>query len=484
MSWQPGAMPSCPPRLAHRPPGAVGSLGPEVVELARDAGLELDDWQAWYLEGSQSFRPGGKWVSFENGLDVPRQDGKGAIIEARCLGGMFLFEEKLLTYTAHEFKTAQEHFARIDDLIAGSPSLTKKVKRVRRASGAEAIELKNGGRLRFLARSAGSGRGFSGDVVFFDEAMILWAAAVGALLPTMSARVNVTAGGPQLWYTGTAGHGEQAEVFAKVRDRAIAGTDPGLFYAGWEAGDPEDHTGEGVDLDDREEWLRANPALHVPNARMDMEFIERERAALSDDEFARERLCLWGGAGMRSAIDPDAWMALTDASSRPKGDIALAVDVPPEGKRASIARAGLRADGRTHGEIDTRPGTTWAVERLAELSKKRNAPVVLDGGSRAISLVPALVAAGVQPIVYGTRDVVAACGAFVDKVDEDKFRHPGQAELNIAVDAARRRKVGDAWAWHRRDTSADISPLVAVTLAVHGLKEEAPRRKTGRSMAV
>lgn len=475
---------SCPPRLVHRPPGAAASLGPETVELARDAGLELDDWQGWYLDGSQSFRPDGRWVSFENGLCVPRQDGKGAIVEARMLGGLFLYEERLLTYTAHEFKTAQEHFRRIDDLIAGSPSLTKKVLRVRRASGAEAIELRNGARLRFLARSAGSGRGFSGDVVFLDEAMILWAAAMGALLPTMSARKQVTAGGPQLFYFGTGPLGEQSLVFSGVRDRAIAGTDEGLFYAEWSAGEADDHTGENVDLDDREEWLRCNPALHVPEPRIDMEFIERERSALDDETFARERLCIWGGTGLGSAIDPDVWRALGDTSSRPGADVALAVDIPPEGRRASIARAGLRADGKIHGEIDTRPGTTWAVERLAELSKKRNAPVILDGASRAASLIPGLVAAGVKPIVYSTRQLVTACSEFMDKVDEDRIRHLAQPELNIAVDAARRRKVGDAWAWHRRDTSADISPLVALTLAVHGLNEEKPRRKTGRALAV
>lgn len=475
---------SCPPRLTHRPSGGAGTFGPETVELAREAGLELDDWQAWYLDGALSYDSAGRWISFENGLVVPRQDGKGAIIEARILGGLFLFEEKLLTYTAHEFKTAQEHFHRIVGLVEGTPRLMKQVKHIRRASGAEAIELRNGGRLRFLARSAGSGRGFSGDVVFFDEAMILWAVAVGALLPTMSARQRVTVGGPQLWYTGTAGHGEQAQVFAGVRDRAIAGTDEGLFFAEWSAGEADDHTGEQVDLDDREEWLRSNPALHVPEPRIDIRFIDRERAALTDDEFARERLCVWGGAGLRGAIDADTWMGLLDAKSRPRGVVTMAVDVPPEGKRASIARAGERTDGRIHGEVDTRPGTSWAVERLAVLSKKRNAVVVLDGGSRAVSLVPSLVAAGVKPVVYGTRDVVGACGAFMDKVDEDKFRHTGQAELNIAVDAARRRKVGDAWAWHRRDTSVDISPLVALTLAVYGLKEEPPRRKTGRSMAV
>jgi hypothetical protein len=73
---------------------------------------------------------------------------------------------------------------------------------------------------------------------------------------------------------------------------------------------------------------------------------------------------------------------------------------------------------------------------------------------------------------------------FMDRVDDDGLRHLAQPELSIAVDAARRRKVGDAWAWHRRDTSQDISPLVAATLALYGLKEEPPKKKSGRSMAV
>lgn len=472
------------PRVSSAPPRA-GSLGQQAVELAGEAGLELEDWQAYVLEESLGIRPDGRWASFENGLVVPRQDGKGAIIEARLLAGLFLFEERLLTYTAHEFKTAQEHFLRIRDLVDGTPKLLKRVKQIREAHGSEGIELHGGARLRFLARSSGSGRGFSGDVVFLDEAMILWQSALGALLPTMSARSNVTVGGPQLWYTGTASLGdERSEVFSRVRDRGIAGGERSLTYIEWSAGEPDDHTGANVDLDDREEWHRSNPAMWGPRPRVTEEFIENERAALTDEEFARERLCIWGGAGRQAAIDPDVWRGLADTGSKPAGAVALAVDVPPEGKRASIARAGLRADGKVHGEIDTRPGTTWAVARLAELSKKRNAPVILDGASRAAGLIPGLVEAGVTPIVYGTRQVVTSCSEFMDKVDEDGLRHLAQPELNLAVDAARRRKVGDAWAWHRRDTSADISPLVALTLAVHGLKEEAPRRKTGRSMAV
>ena len=139
MTWQPDARPSCPPRLAHRPGRAVGSLGPEVVELAGEFGLELDDWQAWSLECALAFDERGRWESFEVGETVPRQNGKGGIIEARMLGGLFLLGEPLLTYTAHEFKTAQEHFLRIRNLIEGGPlKYRQRVRTIRKASGAKA----------------------------------------------------------------------------------------------------------------------------------------------------------------------------------------------------------------------------------------------------------------------------------------------------------------------------------------------------------
>lgn len=469
-------------------PKRAGTLGPQAVELAGEAGLELDDWQAWVLQESLGVRPDGRWSSFENGLSIPRQNGKGGILEARFLAGLFLFDERLLTYTAHEFKTATEHFLRIRDCVeALPPKYRRQVKQVYEANGKEAIEMRGGRRLRFLARSAGSGRGFSGDVVALDEAMILWLASISAMFPTMAARANVTVGGPQIFYYGSAGLGdERSEVFSKVRDRGIAGADR-LFWAEWGAGAADDHTGAHVDPDDRAEWLRANPAMHGERPRIEQEFVESEREALAED-FARERLGVWDSGATGAVIDPDVWAAMLDARSKPVGKVALAIDVPPEGRRASLSRAGERADGRVHIESVTHDGTSWTAARAAELSKKRNAVVVLDGGARAMSLVPALVEAGLEIgkslIIYGTRDVTSACGAFLDKVDEDKLRHTGQAELNLAVNAARRRKVGDAWAWHRRDTSTDIGPLVSSTLAVHALKEDPPRRKTGRSMAV
>src|SRR4051812_40865994 len=159
----------------------------------------LDDWQRHILSVALGERSDGKWAAFEVGLIVGRQNGKGAVLEARELAGLFLFGEDLILHSAHEFKTAQEAFRRLLALVQSTSDLDRRVMRVRTSHGEEGIELKGGQRLRFVARSTGSGRGFSGHTLILEEAYNRSPEALAALLPTMAARPN-----PQLWYTSSA----------------------------------------------------------------------------------------------------------------------------------------------------------------------------------------------------------------------------------------------------------------------------------------
>lgn len=470
------------PRAASFPAEADWSAGDEAVELAASAGLFLDPWQQWSLRAGLGARPDGRWASFEVGLEVPRQDGKGAILEARELAGLFLFGEMLGVHTAHEFKTCQEAFVRLKTLIESSADLSSKVAQITTGNGDEAIKLKSGARLRFLARSGGSGRGFSGDLVVLDEAYKLPPTAMGALLPTMAARHSVTVGGPQVWYASSGGQ-EDSEVLAGVRDRGLTGGES-LTWIEYSAGAPDDHEGRNVDLDDRDEWLRANPAMHGPHPRIPLEFVEREREVLTDDEFARERLCLWSTGSRISVIDADLWASLAVEGSKMSAPGAFAVDIPPERRSATICVAGPSADGLMQVEVvDQKPGTSWAVQRLVDLVERWKVAVVLDPASPAGSLIPDLVRAKVEPQMVTGRAMAQACGAFYDLTQAKELIHLGDPRLATAVDAGRKRHVGDAWAWHRRDTSADISPLVAATLAVYGAANppEPKREKTGRA---
>jgi hypothetical protein len=74
-----------------------------------------------------------------------------------------------------------------------------------------------------------------------------------------------------------------------------------------------------------------------------------------------------------------------------------------------------------------------------------------------------------EPIleVCQLRDVAQAHAQFVRGVSDGTIVHRGQDGLGKAVAAGVRRDVGDGMhAWARRDTSADISPLCAGTMAV------------------
>jgi hypothetical protein len=198
---------------------------------------------------------------------------------------------------------------------------------------------------------------------------------------------------------------------------------------------------------------------------------EEERATLGDEEYRRERLGIWAKLGGDSVIPAKLWAACLDEDSEPGQTVALGVDVPPGRESAVIAAASFREDGRIHVEIvDQRDGTSWVSTRLAELRKHRPAAIILDPGSAAGALEPDLQRDRVRYKPLSVRSYGQACGKLFDLIGEAKLAHIGQEPLDAAVDAARQRPLGEtAWAWSRKNAVADISPLVAVTMALHGL---------------
>lgn len=445
----------------------VSSAGVEAVDLARMAGLELDGWQQLILRAALQERADGKWQHFEVGACVPRQNGKGGLIEARQLAGLFLLGERLIIHSAHQFDTSLEAFRRLLMLIEDTPELDGRVKRVSRAHGDEGIELSSGQRIRFRTRTKGGGRGFTGDCLLLDEAMILQEAAHGALLPTLSARPN-----PQVWYLGSAvdqAVHDHGVVFARVRERGHAGEDGALAWFEYSTGhDHPDDVPDGV-LDDVEWWRRANPAAGI---RITDEHIALERQSLATRTFCVERLGVgdWPAtaAGGQSVFSIDVWRSLEDRDSVPQDPVWLAFDVSPDRSWGSIGVAGIRDDGLVHIEVvDRQPGVGWMAARIQELVARHNpSGVVCDARGPAAAIIAKLEAAGVDVDVTDAQEMTRACGVLFDLVQERDVRHLGSGDLESAVKGAGQRTVGDAWAWSRRSSSVDITPLVAVTLAV------------------
>lgn len=460
-------------------PEHASTTGPEAVELAAAVGLHLDPWQQRVLTHGLGERADGRWSAFETVVNVPRQNGKGGIIEARQLAGLFLLGERLIIHSAHEVKTSLEAFRRLLALIEGSDMLRARVRRVSRTNGDEGIELKSGARIRFMARSKGAGRGFSADCVFLDEAMILGDSEMGAIMPTLSAMPD-----PQLWYLGSAGIGSPSVQLGRLRRRALAGGDEALAYMEWSIDPHADECladcAEHDGLNSPEAWARANPAMGI---RVSQEHIGRERASMSDEVFGRERLGVGDypsdGSDAWKVVGEKPWRALTDGTSEATGSLVFAVDATPERSHAAIGVAGAAGDHATHVEIiDHRPGLSWVVECVVNLTEGHESHgVVVDPGGPAGSLIPDLQRRGVNVIETTAREVGRACGMFYDAITDQSLVHLDQAPLATALAGAEQRTLGDAWAWARRGVSVDICPLMAVTLAAWGLwthEEEEP----------
>lgn len=451
------------PRVCVTPPVRATTAGPEAAELAARSGLLLDPWQTMVLDTVLGEDFDARPTASICALIASRQNGKNGALEAMELHDTVIAGLWII-HTAHLFPTAKEAFYRLCQLVDANPDIKKRVtKRFSSPMSGYELNFKGGGKIKFIARSRTSGRGLTADKLVADEAQDLNDEALGALLPVVSSRPDA-----QQIYMGSA-PSEGSAVWQRLRTRgrllaqAVGrgepNTDPRFAFFEFSA-DPD-----VTDFDDPLVWAQANPALGV---RISLDAVQAERAAMSDEMFARERLSISPEVAdfVAEAALPN-WGGCRDRLSSIDGLLGLAVDVTPDRSAAAIAVCGRRADGLEHGElIDHYAGTARVVARVVELWEKWSpVAVVLDPAGPAGSLIPDLEQAGVTVVTVSVRELGQACGGLFDAVAEGRFRHLGDSVLDSAVAAARRRQIGDLWAWDRKRSDADISPLVAVTLA-------------------
>ena len=450
----------CAPAFAWAPTSA-GTLGPEVAELSELAGFAPDAEQRAALDVVFAF-VGDRVSARDVAIVCPRQNMKTGLLKMCALGWLFITEDRLTVWSAHEFGTAKEAFRDMTALIEGTPDLAREVQTISRASGEEAIELSGDRRLRFKARTKGGGRGLTGDRIVLDEAMYLRPEHMGALVPTLRAVPD-----PQLIYAGSAGM-LSSEVWRSVRDRGRPGGDPSLAYLewadpdAWSCGDehcPHVPGAPGCAMDDEDRWWRSNPAL---GGRIDIESLRADRRTLPPLEFARETLGWWedpsSGADSEHLVD---WPGRLSADAAPGDPVVLGVDAAPNLASAAIVACGMGAGGLPVVElVEHRRGTSWVAGRVAELrAAHRVAEVGVVGGSPAA----ALELEGVRSLKGA--ETVAGCAAFARDVAEGGLVHRGQQPLDAAVAGVSRRFSGDGWRWTRVASDADIAPLYAAMVA-------------------
>lgn len=530
--------PACNSRSGYKGIGCGDYASHELLQWAPSIGYQLDEWQQWWLTEACGIKPDGRWAAFEVAGICSRQNGKNANLEVRELGGLYLFGERMIIHTAHEFKAAAEHFRRVRDTISAYDELSKRVKRVMTSHGDEAIELRPtptlifgsggtrvrqsvSGRLRFLARSRGSGRSFTADCVVYDEAMFLSDEQVGASMPTMRAVPN-----PQMYYTASAGMKDSVQL-AMVRRRLLR-QDPTIMGAEWSINPHQDTCPRDEvrgrkanhyvvcdrhdDRDDPRSWAKANPAF---GRRIFYDHVQREFASMTPSAFDRELL----GVGdwppeeeSWSVVSQEAWdaCAMTDPGGAVR-PVAFAVDVNPEMTVATIAAAWERPEppalatrtlrggelvlrdsalsqprqasgypSRIVLEIPrgcSREGTDWVVARLRELKRQwRPSAICIPRNGPAAALADAAAHAGLDPLVATSGDEAAAFALMVTGIRDRRIIHLGRENAPAlwgAIASAETRDVGDGGrSWSRRNSEEDITPVTAATLAYWALNKK------------
>jgi hypothetical protein len=458
------------PRVSNFPPYPL-SAAPEVIDLAAAAGLHLDEWQQYVLTHGLGQRVDDEWTAKKVSCWVPRQNGKGGIIEALELAWLFLFDEELIIHSSHQHRTSARAYARLERIIRRTPDLHRMVSNYRQANGEQQIELHDGRMLQYTTRSEKAVRGFSTSKLILDEAQELTGYQMAAVLPSVSAMPHW-----QVWFFGTPPNDPTAWAYGLKSD-GEAGI-PRLAHFDWGAGDLDpDDPGDLKKINDLDTWYACNPALGI---RIEIETVEDEctPSGLGDD-FAKERLGVWkprvAGAGV---IPAELWRELAVGAEFPT-DVAFAAVVNHKRTRTAIAAVGPREDGRLQASIVAYlPGTHWVVDKLVDLKARRN-PVgvaVQDKGPSA-TLIEPLEEAGITQAedpesphrgdlaVPWANDVAKAYGLTIDAVTEKLLVHVDDGPLNLVVANPQIRPLGGGTTWDYK-ADPDHAPMQAVSLAL------------------
>lgn len=465
----------CPARFATPRTHSRKTLGTAAARIAEKLGQPLMPWQQEVLDTALEVE-NGQFVYREVIITVPRQSGKTTSVLSLILARALMRERQNIIYTAQSRADARKKWSEdwlpVLELSPFSEHFT-----TRKANGDEALIFQNGSRQGLVAGTKKSGHGSTLDLAIVDEAFAQADSRLEqALKPAMITRNTLPHPGAQLWVVSTAGTMAMSPyLWGKVergREIAASGLNSAVAYFEWSAGEDEDPA-------DEETWWRCMPAL---GRTATIEAVRADFMSMDLHEFMRAYLNMWTTISLDPAIPVADWVALADPQMDTTGlPVTLAIDVTPDRQHSSVAASGWIGRENESGQpqqfvevIRHAHGTDWVAPFVETLVNSNDVQaVIVDPAGPVNSLIKPLNDRGVQVQSVQARELAEACGQFYDGVAEHLIVHPGQQVVTTAIDGGAKRLIGDGpWAWGRKNSGVDISPLVAVTLAYWAAKSQ------------
>jgi Phage Terminase len=455
---------ACPPRIATPRTVDRATYGEEVATVARALGWELMPHQRHVLDVGLEITEDGRFAYRDITITEPRQGGKSVRLFSLACWRATLYAQltdtaQLIAYSAQSGFEARRKM--LDDWapILRNSELAEHLVAMRRGAGHEVFEFDGGSRMQPIANTTGSAHGRVLDLAMLDEAFDdVDDRREQAVVPAMATRANA-----QLWVNSTAGTDDALYFKRKVetgRKLALDGVTEGSAFFEWSA--PED-----VDIDDESTWASFMPAL---GQLIPIEAVRHAHRTMPSNEFARAFGNRWTSSEVR--IIPWAeWLACRDPKVELCGALHLSVDAPPDRASACIVIAASDGNAFPCEVVEHRGGMGWVCERVAQLIEVHDIRSVTIHGGGPIGTLAAELDRTFPHLLHVATDaeMTFAAGTMLDAITEQRLRvrvNPLIEHLSEAVAGARKRMRQDAFTWARRSPKADLSPLVAASLAV------------------
>lgn len=463
------------PRIWTPPLGPLTpetSLGFECVEFAEHVlGVELLPWQKWWLIHALEILPDGSYRFKQVFLVVARQNGKTTVAKVLILWKMFADDARLILGGAQTLTDAEETWEAVVDQAQSTPVLAKRLDKPFRTSGKRRLTSlpepdgsRAACRYQVVTLKKDAGRGKTCDFLFLDELREhrSWDA--------WDALESTTLVPPRSMIVAASNAGDASSVVLRAKREAalaeISLQTTDSSSVGWF----EYSAPEGCRLDDEAATAQANPSYRHMLSPGTL------KAARSKPEpsFRTENLCQEVRSIQPGIIHKPTWDAQGDPDSQiaQGAPVFCAVDVSWNRAMSTIAVAGRRLDGRVHVEVVAyRAGTDWLAPWLRQrLESERldwfTGTVVCQGrGAPVSSLIETFQENGVSVLEWGGVDLGKSFGSFYDAIRQGQIRHRRQQVLDMAVETAQEKRLGDTSFLDRRNQFADVSPAVACQAA-------------------
>ena len=435
------------------------TLGGKAAKVAAALGKPFMPWQRRAADVALEIDEHGRFVYHDVVITVPRQSGKTAMTLSLGLHRTMTTPGGKIWYTAQSGQAARERF--LQELV---PDVQRNLRGL--------FQLKRGaGDTRLIMPSIGSQyrphpptdkylHGEQSDLNQIDEpwayTQTQGAALMQALVPTQNTRPN-----SQTMYLSTMGDAGSV-WWHDIVDRARAGDSPRTCVIDY-------GLDEALEATDVDAVIKAHPAVGFT---IEPQAIFDAFHSMDPTEFARA----YGNqrtATRRAVFDSDTLShVLTDSHTiDASSPIAFGAAVSWDRTRGVIAAAGYADDGTLVSEIvESRPGASWAIERLANLATEhRPRAIVVDAHSPASTIATAPDLDGLLEIP-SSREVAAGTAYFLDAVAGATLVIRPDVAVSRAFDVLRLRTVGDLGnLLDRRRSSGSIAEIEAIALAIQGL---------------